>query len=217
MIGEFVFLQGHTCCAQVLQEGQLLGQEEQQRAALGVGTTGRTTHAMDVFLGIIRRIILDDPVHRGDVETSRSHIGTQQNAAGLLAELEERGGALLLLLLAVDIHHLDVDVIQQFRVELDGVTRREKHHDFLVLVLLQECVQQHEALGRRADHIALLKTLHSGQHGIVVHTGVDRVRLHRQTSQILDLAGLCRRKQNRLALSGQVLHDLMHIFLETLV
>lgn len=45
----------------------------------------------------------------------------------LLAELEEGRRSLLLLLPSVDIHHGDVDVVQQLRVELDGVTRRKEN------------------------------------------------------------------------------------------
>lgn len=41
----------------------------------------------------------------------------------LLAELEEGCRSLLLLLAAVDVHHREVYVVQQLRVELDRVAR----------------------------------------------------------------------------------------------
>jgi hypothetical protein len=46
-----------------------------------------------------------------------------------LAELKERGRALLLLLLAVDVLDRDVDVVEQLGMVLDAGTGREEHHD----------------------------------------------------------------------------------------
>ena len=46
-------------------------------------------------------------------------------------KLEERRRPLLLLLLAVNIKAWDVDVIQEFRVELCRSARREEHHDLM--------------------------------------------------------------------------------------
>lgn len=51
------------------------------------------------YLGVIRGVVLDDPVHLGDVQTSGRHVRAQQDARVRVAELEEGGGALRLLLL----------------------------------------------------------------------------------------------------------------------
>lgn len=59
--------------------------------------------------------------------TSGGHVRAEQDARVLPAELEEGGGALLLLLPAVDVEHRQVDVVEQLAVELDRVTRREEH------------------------------------------------------------------------------------------
>ena len=71
---------------------------------------------MNVLLGIIWRIILDDPVHCWDVQPSGRHISAQQDPLVRLAELKEGAGALLLLLLAVDVFHWDVNVVEQLTV-----------------------------------------------------------------------------------------------------
>lgn len=126
VVGELVLLQGDSGGAEVLEEGQLLGQQEKQRAALGVGATGSTAHAVDVLLGVVGGIVLHDPVHRGDVQSSRGHVRAQQDARSLLAELEKGCGALLLLLLAVDVHHLNVNVVQQLGVEFHRIARRKE-------------------------------------------------------------------------------------------
>lgn len=76
---------------------------------------------MNVLLGIIRRIVLDDPVHCRDVQSTRCHVGTEQYARLGIDELEEDRGASLLLLLSVDTHHRNVDIIEQLCVELHRV------------------------------------------------------------------------------------------------
>jgi len=52
-------------------------------------------------LGVIWRIDLDDPVDRGDVQTSRRHVRTQQDGLFGVAELEKRLGTFCLLLLSL--------------------------------------------------------------------------------------------------------------------
>lgn len=80
------------------------------------------THPVDVLLGIIWWVILDDPVHCGDVQATSRHISAQQDALVCLAELKKGGGALGLLLFAVDVLHGDVDVVEQLaaRVRKDA-------------------------------------------------------------------------------------------------
>ena len=63
-----------------------------------------------------------------DVEAAGGHIGAQQDAGLCLAELEEGGGPLLLLLLAVDVLHGDVHVVEQLSVVFHTVAAAEEHH-----------------------------------------------------------------------------------------
>ncbi len=53
------------------------------------------------YLGVIWRVVLDDPVHLGDVQPSCCNVSTQQDARVSVAELEEGGGAFGLLLLSL--------------------------------------------------------------------------------------------------------------------
>ena len=48
---------------EVLEEAELLGHEQQQGAAAALLATRRPPHAVDVLLGVIRGVKLDDPVH----------------------------------------------------------------------------------------------------------------------------------------------------------
>jgi hypothetical protein len=61
-------------------------------------------------------------------QTSGRHISTEEDACVRVAELEESGGPLGLLLLPVDAHHGQVDVVEQLVVELDRHAGGEEHH-----------------------------------------------------------------------------------------
>lgn len=54
------------------------------------------------YLGVIGRVVLNNPVHFRDVQPSGRHIGAQQYSRICVAELEERGCSLILLLLSLD-------------------------------------------------------------------------------------------------------------------
>lgn len=58
-------------------------------------------HRLFGYLGVVRGVVLDDPVHLGDVQSSGGHVRAQQDPRVGVAELEEGGGALGLLLLAL--------------------------------------------------------------------------------------------------------------------
>ena len=103
-----------------------LRQQEQQRASGARLAARGSSDAMNVLLGVVRRVILDDPVDGGDVESARRHVGAEQDALGGVDELEEDGGAALLFLLAVDGEDGDVDVVEQLRVELHRVAAAEE-------------------------------------------------------------------------------------------
>ena len=80
----------HTeACLQVLAEGKLLRQQQQQPSAAPMLPSSSPPHAVDVLLGVVWRVVLDDPVHSRDVETPSCHIGAQQGARGGRAELCE--------------------------------------------------------------------------------------------------------------------------------
>ena len=76
---------------------------------------------MDVIFGVIWWIELNDPVNVWKIEAPLCNIRAQEDSALRLAKFEIRGSPLLLLLLAVDVLHRYVYVIQQVTVKLDGV------------------------------------------------------------------------------------------------
>jgi hypothetical protein len=92
-----VFVQRDLGQLEVTQEAKLAGKQEQERLSSPTGTRG-TTDTVDVFARVIRRVVLDDPVHGRDVETTGGNVRAQQNAVIRVDELEKGGGTLLLLL-----------------------------------------------------------------------------------------------------------------------
>ena len=82
------------------KEAELAREEEEEALALLAGASG-AADTVDVVARVVGRVELDDPVNLGDVEAASGDVGAQEDAGRRVAELEERVGALLLLLLAL--------------------------------------------------------------------------------------------------------------------
>jgi hypothetical protein len=98
---------------EVAKEANLVRLQEHQTLALAVSTSCGTTNTVNVVSGVIRGVELDNPVDGGNIETTGGHIGTDQGSSLCVAEFEESVGALLLLLLAVQVKHWEVDVVEK--------------------------------------------------------------------------------------------------------
>lgn len=104
---EAEFIQRHFCLFQESQEPQLARKEEHQ-ALPHLARTRRPAHSVDIIARVIWGVVLDDPVHAGDVQASRGYVCAQERAGLRVAELEEGRRALLLFLLALYDHKCDV-------------------------------------------------------------------------------------------------------------
>jgi len=119
----YIYIYSHLL--EILEERHLLRQQKQQRLALPPRAR-RAPHPVDVRLWLVGRVVLHDPVDRGDVEPARSDVCAEQDPRLGGAELEEGGGALVLLLVAVQVEHGEVDVVEELRVVFHRVARREE-------------------------------------------------------------------------------------------
>lgn len=150
------------------------------------------------------------------IQTSSSNISTDQGSLFGVTELEEGVGALLLLLLAVEVENGKINVVEQFSMVLDTVTAGEEDNDLLLEVALEEGEQKQEALVRFTNDVALLQAFDRTMFFAVVNVDVERARSQRNASQVLDLRGLRSGEQHRLSfLGGQNLDNLAHFILET--
>ena len=96
----------------MLQESDFAGLEEQEAAAFGVGTPRGAAYPVDVVFGVVGWVVLQDPVDGGDVEPAGGDVGAEEGACRGVDELEEGGGAFLLLLFAVEGEVGEVDVVE---------------------------------------------------------------------------------------------------------
>lgn len=72
------------------------------------------------------------------IKPTSSHIRTNQRPRLCITKLKERIRALLLLLLAVQIQHGQVDIVEQLGIVLYTITAREKHDNLLPREAFQE-------------------------------------------------------------------------------
>ena len=80
------------------------------------------------YLRIIWRIVLDDPVYEGNIESSGGNVGAEQSPFSRVTKLEESLRSFALLLLAVNAGARKVHVVQQLVVELHAHARGQEHH-----------------------------------------------------------------------------------------
>ena len=118
--GEVEFHKRHARLFEVREKADFGGLEEEQGFAGSGGATRGTPHAVDVVAWVVGGVVLDDPVDGGDVEAAGGDVGAEEGALGGVAELEEGVGAFLLFLLAVQVQHWEVDVVEEFAVVLDA-------------------------------------------------------------------------------------------------
>lgn len=150
------------------------------------------------------------------IQTSGSNVSADQGSLLGIAELKECVGPLLLLLLAVEFKHRQVDVVEQLSMVLHTVTAGEEDNDLLLKVALEEGEKKQEALVSLTDDITLFQTLDCAVLLAVVDVDVQGARAQRYARQILDFRGLGGREQHGLSLfGGQDLDNLTHFVLET--
>ena len=198
LIRELVLVQRHLGDLQEPEESQLAREQEQQTLSVLAGTR-RTTDAVNVVARIIRGVELDDPVDFGDVEAPRGNVCAEQDPGRRVAELEERVGSLLLLLLAVEVENGHVDVVQQLAVVLDTLAAREEDDDLLFEVLAEEREQEEESLVGIAHDVTLLEVLGRRRVSVRVHVDVEGTRAERHASEIGNLGRLRSREEHRLS------------------
>ena len=86
--GELELVQGHVGLFQVSEEAELLGPEDHEGVSLAALAPGGPAHPVDVLLGVVRRVVLHDPVHVRDIQAAGSHVRTQQDPRVSIAILQ---------------------------------------------------------------------------------------------------------------------------------
>lgn len=73
---KFVFVEGHSCGLEILEEAEFRGEKEEKGTTTS-SCTCSSTNTMDVFAWIIGWIVLNDPIDGRDIETTSSNIGAK--------------------------------------------------------------------------------------------------------------------------------------------
>ena len=81
---------------------------DQRKGFSAVFRSGGTSDTMDVVLGIMRYVIIDDKRHIGDVDTSRDHIGGDEDCHLTIPEIQHH--LVPLLLLEIGVHSARVNM-----------------------------------------------------------------------------------------------------------
>lgn len=86
--------------------------EEKKGTSTAILAAASSSNSVDVVIGIIRRVILNDPVDLWEIKSSLGDISAEEDTCFGLAELKVGACPLLLLLLSVDVLHGDVHVVE---------------------------------------------------------------------------------------------------------
>lgn len=73
-IREFEFIQCDFTGQKMLNVPLFTGQDKNEGFAMRIGSSTGTSYSVDILPSVIRRIVLNDPVHVGDIQTSGGHI-----------------------------------------------------------------------------------------------------------------------------------------------
>ena len=213
--GEVEFDERHARLFKVRQKTDLRGLEEEQRFPCSRGAPRGAAHAVDVVAWVVGGVVLDDPVDGGDVEAASGDVGAEEGALCGVAEFEEGVGAFLLLLLAVQVQHGEVDVVEEFAVVFDAGAGGEEDDVFLGGVAFEEGEEEEEAHLGGAEHVALLEPCDRAEFLLVVDVDVEGTRAEGDAGQVLDFGGLGGGEEHGLAvLVGEDLDDGFHFFFE---
>lgn len=87
--------------------------QEEKGSATAFAATARTTDTMDVVIGIIGRVKLHNPINLREIKTTLCNVSAEENSSLSLTELKVSRRTLLLLLLAVNVLHWHIHVVEQ--------------------------------------------------------------------------------------------------------
>jgi hypothetical protein len=99
----------------------------------------------------------------------------------------------------VKIKDRHIDVVEQLGMVFHRVATTEEHNDLLLKVLLEEREEEHEALIRVANDVALLEHVDGGSLLLVVDVDVEGSGTERDSGEVGDFGGLRGGEEHGLA------------------
>ena len=125
-------------------------------------SSSSSSNSMNIIIGIIWRVKLNNPINVGEVKASLSNISAKKNSSLGLAEFKVSRSSLLLFLLAMNVLYWNINVVQKVTVEFDGIAAWHENHYLLLKILTEECEEKLEFdLWIFDDDVTLLKIVNS--------------------------------------------------------
>ena len=184
---------------------------DERDGASGAAGARRSTHAVNVVLGVSGYVEVDDHVDVGNVEAAAGHVGGDENGARLGLELVERAEPLGLGHLAVERYGGEAEIAQQKRDALRVGARRAEDDERVAGELVEHVRQVDVFVLAGQEYVALLELL--DRLILARHLDLDRVA-QRGALQLLHLLGHGGRVEVGDALLGYHLEHLVDFFLE---
>ena len=98
--GEAELIERHLRFLQVAEEAQFTWEEEHETFA-GIACTSSTPNPVDIISRIVWWVVLNDPVDSGNIKSSRCDVCAEEDSGLGVAEFQECGSTLLLLLVSL--------------------------------------------------------------------------------------------------------------------
>jgi hypothetical protein len=195
----------------LVQHACFLGGEEADGATLGTGT-GRTADAVDIVLGGVRHVVVDDVRDLVNVDAASDNVGGDEHAGVATLEAVERPLALRLATVAVNSGRRDARLLQNAMHAVGTVLgAREDEHTVKVSALEQ--LNEQVSLLHLVDRVDRLDDL-LGRLGRRRSLDVHGI-LQRRASDAHNIRGHGGREEQVLTLFGNKRDDALHIGPET--
>ena len=180
---------------------------QRDRLAGRTGAAG-AADAVDVVLGDVRQLEVDDVRQLVDVDAARRDVGRDEHLQVAALEFGQRPRARALALVAVDRHRGDV-VLEQMLDEAIGAMLHAREDEHLVPVVVLDEMDQQVLLHLAADRMHLLRDRFRG---LVAARDLDQHRRIQETvGDRLDLVAEGRRKQQALLFRRQHREHLLDV------
>src|SRR5581483_11224694 len=185
------------------EQRPVLRGDERDRLA-GLARAAGAADAVDVVLGHVRQVVVDDVRQELDVEPARGDVGRDQHAQLVVLERLERARARVLRLVAVDRVGLDLRAPELLREAVRPVLGLGEDEHLRPVVALDEVLEQ-RALPLAVDRVGDLRDQLDRR---VAPRDLDRGRVaHERRRELADLVGEGGREQQVLALRRQQRED----------
>ncbi|GFE55550.1 membrane transporter protein, putative [Babesia ovis] len=179
--------------------GVRLRGNERNGETLGTEPTS-ATHAVEVRVGGVRHVVVDDDVHTLDIDTPAEQVGGDHDTLVKVLELSVTGNALLLVKASMDSNGWEVALVEQVVQRLGARYRLDEDNDLVKLEVVKEVVKLAILVAFGKLDVVLQKSV-KGQFRLVIDEYLHR-RLYETLADVSDVVVHRGREKHNLFLLG---------------